>query len=114
MAFVVARSSPSFDRSSIKPSRFSATKASIWSLRHSIERQPTRPWVGSVVLVLNEMVLVLVIDAVGPSTSTSTSTKIPVNMRNRIATRVPVARRLLLAWQLAAYRAAELPAGDRG
>ncbi len=35
--------------------------------------------VGSVVLVLNEMVLVLVIDAVGSSRSTSTSTKIPVN-----------------------------------
>jgi len=45
----------------------------MWSPLHSIERRLTQPWVGSVVLVLNEMVLVLVIDAVGPSTSTSTS-----------------------------------------
>jgi len=47
-----------------------------------LERQRIQQWVGSVVLVLNEMVLVLVIDAVGPSTST----KIPVNMRNGTTT----------------------------
>ncbi len=54
----------------------------MWSRLRSIERQPIRRWAGSVVLVLNEMVLVLVIDAVGPSTST----KIPVNMRNGTTT----------------------------
>ena len=46
---------------------------------HSTVRLTTQRWVGSVVLVLNEMVLVLVIDAVGSSRSRSTSTKIPVN-----------------------------------
>jgi hypothetical protein len=56
----------------------------MWSRLRSIERQRIQQWVGSVVLVLNEMVLVLVIDAVGPSTSTST--KIPVNMRNGTTT----------------------------
>ena len=47
------------------------------------------------------------------STSRSTSTKIPVNMRNRTPTRVPAARRLLLAWQLTTHRTAELLVGYR-
>lgn len=33
---------------------------------------------------------------------------------NGTATRVPVARRLLLAWQLTTHRTAKLPAGYRG
>ncbi len=84
----------------------------MWSSLHSTVQQPTQRWVGSVVLVLNEMVLVLVMDAIGPSTSMSTSMKIPVNMRNRTAARVPTTRGLLLAWQLTTHRTAELPAGD--
>ena len=39
-------------------------RANAWSPHRSIERQPTQRWVGSVVLVLNEMVLVLVMDAI--------------------------------------------------
>ena len=107
------RSCPNFDLSSTKRSRYSATRANMWSRLRSIELPLIRRWVGSVVLVLNEMllVLVLVIDAVGPSRSTST--KIPVNMRNRTAARVPITRGLLLAWQLATHRTAELPARDR-
>jgi hypothetical protein len=50
--------------------------------------------------VLNEMVLVLVIDAV----DSSTSTKIPVNMRNGTPTRVPATCGLFLAWQFTTHR----------
>ena len=112
VSFATARSFPELrpilDRSWTKRSRSSVIRANAWSPHRSIERQPTQRWVGSVVLVLNEMVLVLVIDAIGPSR------KIPANMRNRTPARVPTARGLLLAWQLATDRPAELPAGHRG
>ena len=78
VSFATARSFPELrpilDRSWTKHSRSSVIRANTWSPLRSIVRRLTQPWVGSVVLVLNEMVLVLVIDAVGPSTSTSRST----------------------------------------
>ena len=43
---VAARSSRSFDLSSTKRSRASATKANTWSRRPSIELPPTQRWVG--------------------------------------------------------------------
>jgi hypothetical protein len=82
----------------------------MWLPRRITALPRIQRWAGSVVLVLNKMVLVLVIDAV--VSSTSTSTKIPVNMRNGTPTRVPAARGLLLARQLTTHRSAELSAGD--
>ena len=68
VSFATARSFPELrpilDRSWTKRSRSSVIRANAWSPHRSIERQPTQRWVGSVVLVLNEMVLVLVMDAI--------------------------------------------------
>ena len=85
------------------------------SRQRSTVRQPIRRWVGSVVLVLNEMVLVLVIDRLVRARlrAGARARKSQSIMRNGTAARVPAPRSLLSAWQFTTDRPAELLAGHR-